>query len=312
MSNLGPKWEDNEDYSPARMDAKTILRDTGANIVAMASTRQLGAVCPTDTSAGLIKDVLYISQYDGFLSRTAFIPVFGKHTHATSSSVDGGSLMNMYQANTANVIQIDMFHINLADWKQNIVGTGSFTYDEGSTSGRLKQDTGATINSSITGSIGGGRVSFSDIISWQIKAELSVGTNLLVRCGLNVDRVDETQNTARRQLGIEGCDGHGVNWVIINGNGTSASLHVQATTSPLINAPTGQKSYKLINTPSNECRLYADGVSTGVSTVNVAFDSNSDGLRLTRLGIKCVSAASHVLYTALLKLLANPGTNDLF
>jgi hypothetical protein len=289
MSNLGPKWQDNEDYSPARMDAKTILRDTGTNIVAMASTRQLGAVCPTDTSAGLVKDVLYISQYDGFLSRTAFIPVFRKHTHSADTDEEGGRCMDMLMANTAECFEINMFHMNLADWKIDTVGTGGgFIYDESTTSGRIKVSTGGVSGNCKTGSIGGGTISFADMISWQAKMEVSHNTSLLVRVGVNVDRVDETQNTTRRQCGIEACDGHGINWVIINAN------------------------YKILNTPSNECRLYVDGVSTGVSTVNVAFGGSSDGLRLVRMGIKAVSANDRWLYLYIMKLLANPGSADLF
>ena len=311
MSNLGPQWEDNEDYAPARMDAKTIVRDTGTNIVAIASTRQLGAVCPTDTSGGLIKDVLYVVQYDGGFDRTAFIPVFSKHTHAANTDEEGGDLMDIYRANTANCVEVNMFHINFVDWKTDLTGSGTFTYDEGSTSGRLKESTGATNNSCVTGSMGGGRVTFSDEISWQAKIELTVGTNLLTRCGHNVDRVDEAQNTSRRQMGIEGCDGHGTNWVIINANGNSASLHVQATTAPLINSPTGPRNYKLINVPSNSCTLYLNAVSVGVSTTNVAFDSDSDGLRLVRVGIKTTTTSDHILYLHILKLLANPGAADL-
>lgn len=312
MSNLGPQWQDNEDYSTARMDAKTILRDTGTNIVAIAQTRQLGAVCPTDTSGGLVKDVLYVCQYDGFLSRTAFVPVFSKHTHSADTDEEGGTCMNMLLANTATCFDISMFHLNVADWKVDTVGAGGvFAYVEGTTSGRLQISTGAVTGNCKTGSLGGGRITFGSMLSWQAKLEYSHNTTLLTRAGVNVDRVDETQNTTRRQAGIEGCDGHGLNLVIINANGNSASLHVQATTSPLVNAPTGPKNYKLINTPSNECRLYSNGVSTGVSTTNVAFDSDSDGLRLVRIGMKTTSAGDRWVYLSVMKLLGDPGSADL-
>jgi hypothetical protein len=102
-----------------------------------------------------------------------------------------------------------------------------------------------------------------------------------------------------------------VNLVIINANGNSASLHVQATTAPIVNSPTGPKNYKLINIPSDSCTLYSNGVSVGVSTTNVAFDSDTDGLRLTRIGIKTTSGAEKFLYMNLMKLVANPGSADL-
>jgi hypothetical protein len=294
------------------MDAKTILRDTGTNIVAVATTRQLGAVCPTDTSGGLVKDVMYVCQYDGFLQRIQFVPVSGKHDHSADTAETGGRLMDIYQANTANVVQLDMFHINLSDWKVDTVGAGGgFVYDEGTTTGKLKISTGNVSGNCKTGSIGGGTITFSDKISWQSKIEFSHNTSLLTRLGIGVDRVDETQNTTRRQIGIEGCDGHGVNLVVINANGNSASLHVQATTAPIINAPTGVKNYKIINLPANECRLYLNGVSVGVSTTNVALSGDSDGLRLMRVGMKTTSANDRWLYLHLMKILGNPGSSDL-
>lgn len=308
MSNLGPQWEDEEDYSPARMDAKTILRDTGTNIVAIASNRQLGAVCPTNTSAGLIENVLYVCDYDGALSRVSFVPVFGKHTHSADTPEQGGTLMDIYHANTGNVVQIDKMNVNIADWKVDVVGTGTiFAYDELTTSAVLKIESGGITGNCATGSLGGVCVTFANKIMWQAKIEVNNISLLLARAGLNVDRVDEAQNTARRQLGIEACDGHGVNWVVINANGNSASLHVQASTTA-INL---RASYKLIELPSNELRLYVNGVSNAVSTTNVAFDSDSDGLRLTRIGIKATSNSTRKIWLFLLKILADPKVSDI-
>jgi hypothetical protein len=309
MSNLGPQWEDNEDYSPARMDAKTILRDTGTVCVAVASSRQLGGVCPTDTSGGLIKDVLYVCEYDGSFERVQFKPVFGKHSHGADTAEEGGKLIGIYHANTADVVQVDMFHLNVADWKVNTVGTGtSFAYAELTTSGVIAAITGATSGNCVTGSLGGGTITFGSKVMWQSKLEVDTSTNnLLARAGINVDRVDEAQNTARRQIGIEACDGHGTNWVIINANGSSASLHVQATTA-VINL---RGSYKLISVPSDNVTLWVNGVSRGVSITNVPFDGESDGFRLTRMGIKATSASSRTLWIFLLKIVANPRLNDL-
>lgn len=310
MSNLGPIWEDNAHYSPKRADAKGITRDTGTNIVAISTTRQLGAVCPTDTSGGLIKNVMYVCNYDDGFNRVQFIPVFGEHTH-TDADQDGGSLMDIYQANTSKVMAIDMFHMNLADWKQDLVGLGAvFVYEEGSTTGRLKMETGALASNCATGSLGGVKISFASKISWQAKIELNANNLLLTRCGVNVDRVDEAQDTARRQLGIEGCDGHGTNWVIINANGNSSSLTVTPTTSPLPSSG-NVKNYKLIEMPATEVRLYENGVSVGASSTNVASASDSDGKRLVRLGIKATTGATRILYLNIMKLLGDPGSSDL-
>lgn len=310
MSNLGPQWEDDEDYSPARMDAKNILRDTGTAIIATAATRQLGAVCPTDTSGGLIKDVLYVCEYDGGFSRLSFKPVFHKHVHDADTDAAGGTLMDIYHANSAKTAQIDMLYVKTSDWTLNTVGsTPTLTIDIGTTSYRLKFDTDATTNNSITGSIGGIRLSFASKMSFQGKIEFPFSTSLLARLGINVDRVDETQDTARRQIGMEGCDAHGTNWVIINANGSAASLTVTPTTSAL--NPGSVKNYKVVELPSSEVRFYEQGVSTGFSTTNVATSGDTDGKRLFRTGIKTTTGSTRYIYLNLLKIIADPGASDL-
>lgn len=310
MSNLGPVWEDNANYSPRRMDAKNITRDTGANIVAIATTRQLGLVCPTDTSGGLIKNVVYVCDYDEAFNRLNFVPIFGKHTHSADTPEMGGTLMDIYQANTAAVVQIDMMHINLSDWQLVTVGTGtSLTYDESTTSARAKFDTGGTGNNCITGTLGGGAVSFAARLNWQAYMDVSANNNLLFRAGVNVDRVDEAQDTARRQIGMEACDGHGTNYVIINANGNTASLVVTPTTAAVA---AGVRNYKIAMIPATEVRLYEAGVSVGVSGTNVPSDSSSDGKRLFRCGIKCTTSTSRQIFFHNFKLLGDPGSNRLF
>jgi|GEM_PF-5699463 len=308
MSNLGPRWEDDANYSPARMDAKNILRDTGTNIVAIASTKQIGLAIPTDNSGGLIKNVTYVAQYDGGFNRVQWIPVFAKHLHDSNTDAAGGKFLDILHANTADVVAIDMMHINLNDWNTTITGSGTLTYDIGTTRARAKFMTGAVSGNCTTGSLGGVSLTFTEKMMWQAKTELSHNANLVTRMGINVDKIDEAQDTARRQIGAEGCDGHGVNWVIINANGNSASLHVQATTSALLTI----KSLKMISIPATETRLYENGVSVGVSTTNIPFDNTTDGLRLFRYGVKTVTASARWLYLSILKILADPGGNDLY
>src|ERR1044072_3726050 len=148
MSNLGPQWEDDEDYSPARMDAKTIVRDTGTAIVGIATSRQIGAACPTDTSGGLIKDVLYVCNYDGGFERVQFVPVFGKHLHNSSANEDGGSLLDIYQANSGLAT---MYMIKPVVEDFNITVTGGTAALDGTIANKIKFDTGATINNRSNG-----------------------------------------------------------------------------------------------------------------------------------------------------------------
>jgi len=283
MSNLGPQWEDEEDYSPARMDAKTIVRDTGSNIIAISEFRQIGAACPTDTSGGLIKDVLYIVEYESDFSRASFKPVFGKHLHDSDTTEAGGTLLNIYHANSGTT----RFLVYPVPGLFQITVTGGTAVSDSTPANKIKFDTGATANNMSNGSaILGTAFDYGQMLSIQARLQLSDNANMVARFGNSTDRIEDAQDTAKRQCGIEGCDGHGTSWVIINANGNSASLHVQTTTAPLINASGGGEGYKLVNTPATEARLYLNGVSVGVSTTNVAGDGDSDNARPFVLGVK--------------------------
>src|ERR1044071_996753 len=214
MSNLGGKWEDDENYSPSRMDAKGILRDTGSNIIAIATTRQLGLVIPTDTSGGLIKNVTYYVDYDSSFNRIQFLPIFAKHLHDSDTDAAGGSFFNIQHANSTNVIRIDMVPMSTALWDNTATGgTLTLQNDGENTDGGiyLQQKTTTTTNNLITSNLRGCNLSFADKLMFSMKAKLSHNSNLLIRFGINVDRVQDSQDTARRQMGLEGCDGHGTN-----------------------------------------------------------------------------------------------------
>ena len=313
MSNLGPVYEDNENYSPSRSNAKQITRDTGSNLVAIASTKQLGAVCPTDTSGGLIKNVLYVCDYDANFTRLSFIPVFGKHLHDIDSTEAGGLLSDIYQANSGKAVEINAtLVIDDSLWHTAAVGTGAAMTDATPVSNDtyLEFKTGIVANNLVTSRFYGLLMSFASKMSFQHNLALNVGTSLLIRTGVNVDRIQDSQDTARRQYGLEGCDGHGVNWVMINANGNSGSLQVTATTLAL--ADNVENNYKLLHTPATECRVYKNGVSNAVSTTNVASTGDTNHALLYVAGVKTTSTTEKIMKIWQAKITGVPGTNQLF
>lgn len=309
MSNLGPKWEDDEHYSPGRMNAKGITRDTGTNLVAIATTKQLGAVCPTDTSGGLIKNVLYVCDYDSSFNRVDFIPVFGKHLHDFDTNAAGGRLLDIRFANSAKLLEINNYFIDDSLYLENNLN-GVVTRIGLTDDAYLELKTLTTTNNHANVTLSGPKISFADKILMQFNAEINLNSNILARIGLNIDRVDEAQSTSRRQMALEGCDGHGTNYVIINANGNTSSLTVTATTMPL--NPGAEKNYKLFHTPATEVRAYIDGVSNAVSTTNVASTGDSSHYRMFRAGIKLpTGAVEKILKLWHMQIIALPGTNQL-
>lgn len=286
-ANLGPVFEDDEHHSPGRANAGKIVRDTAENILAIADTKQVGAAIPTTTAGGLVAGVEYIPIYNASFVRTGWQAVAGKHKHDADSDVAGGSLLDIQFANMRNVMLMSRWLSPIpTDFLVTKVGTGDLTRD---TSGDLplKCEASATNNDLTTARGIGLRYEWDTKLTLQFKANMSHNSGLLARMGIGTDRVEDSQDTARRQMGIEGCDGHGTNWVIINANGNTSSLTPTPTTAVLNEA--NKTGYALVHLPAVEVRLYKDEVSNAVSTTNVASSSLTDTHRLFIWGIKVTS-----------------------
>lgn len=294
MSNLGPIYEDDEHYSPHRANAKGILRDTGTAIVALATTKQIGAVCPTDTSAGLIKNVLYVVDYDTNFNRISFTPVFHTHTHVDNTDESGGRFLDILNANMPEFVEINwVAHQSNPSGFWNIQGTnGVITYTNSGGESYHQIDTLSTTGNTITATMGGARLEFGDTINLLFQSDFLREANLLNRTGINIDRVQDAPSTSRRQMGIEACDGHGTNWVMINANGNSASLVVTPTT---INIDDGvDNTYQLYHIPATSLQFFFTGTIAATSTTNIADDGASERQRLFRWGVKLAAGTSNV------------------
>lgn len=312
-SNLAQRYEDNEDYSPGRMDAKSILRDTGANIVATATTKQLGIVIPTDTSGGLIKNVAYYVDYDSSFNRIQFLPIFHKHVHSADTDADGGTLYDIFFNNSSKVVKIDQFIDTQAEavWQSSNNGTGvtGLNRVRSSPNSFMQLLTGVTANNATTALLCGIGVVFSSKMMFNIKAKLSHNANLLARIGMNVDRAHDTQSTSRTQMGLEGCDGHGTNWVIINANGNTSSLTTTPTTAVL--NPVSSTVYKIQHIPATECRLYVAGVSNAVSTTNVANGNSTNEDKLFTVCVKTTDTTEKEIIWRGITMIADPSNGYL-
>lgn len=306
MSNLATIYEDDEGYSPARANAKGVLRDTGSNIVALATTRQLGLVCPTDTSGGLIKNTLYYVDYDSSFNRISFEPVFHDHQHNFDEG-EGGNLLDILLANMNNAGMIENLNAyNISPWNNNSLSSGA-ALDIDGTEICHRFRTGTTTGNSAHGTIGGIVFEFGYIISFQWGGRCSHNSNILVRVGVNVDAVTQTPDTAIRKIGMEGCDGHGTNWVLLNGNGTSGSQVVTPTTASLLgDGSSNIEAYAILHDPGTTDYFFADRVLNAQSNTNVASDGSTSNSRVIRAGIKLPTGTTEkILRIRYWKLLGN-------
>lgn len=294
MSGLGPIYEDDENYSPARANAKSITRDTGANIVALATTKQLGAVCPTDTSGGLIKNVTYIVDYNSSFGRIDFLPIFHKHLHSSDTDEAGGRLLDILGDNFQEYAEFNWLNHQKTPtdfWNLEALNATLTLVQSGGDSYHLL-DTLSTTGNYGTATIGGARFEFSDTIHMIFQTDLNRNTNMLLRTGLNIDRTSDTPSTSRRQMGIEGCDGHGTKWVMLNANGNSGSLVVTATT---IDISSGiDHTFYMIHTPATSLELWFDGTLNATSITNIADDGASERQRLFRWSAKLPTGTANI------------------
>lgn len=311
MSNLGPVFEDDEHHSPGRGNAGKIVRDTAENILAIADTKQVGAAIPTTTFGGLIANVTYVPLYNASFVRTGWKAVSGMHDHSSDTDVDGGSFLNIKFANIENVQEITRWLSPIPeDFVVTKVGTGTLTKVTSGAEGYLQLITSGASNDLITALATGPRLEWDTLMSLQLKMDISNNSSLLARLGINTDRVEDAQDTARRQMGMEACDGHGTNWVIINANGNTSSLVPTATSAAL--AEGGRTGYALVHIPATEVRLYKDGVSVGVSTTNVASSSGSDSSRLFIWGLKTTTGSTRNIKLRLAYIIGKISANNLF
>lgn len=288
-ANLGLPFEDDENHSPPRANAGKIIVDTAENIQAIPTDKQVGAVRPTNTAAGLVEGVTYVPIYNSSFIRTGWQAIAGKHLHDADTEVAGGALLDIHFANLRNVILFTRWLSPIpSDFVVTKVGTGDLTRDA---TGEypLKCATSASNNDLTTARGIGIKYEWNTKLALEFMSNCSHSSGLLARMGIGTDRIEDSQDTARRQMGIEGCDGHGTTWVIINANGNTSSLTPTPTTADLLEA--SKTGYALVHLPAEEVRLYKNEVSVGVSTTNVASSGNTDPDRLFIWGIKVTSGA---------------------
>lgn len=203
MVNLAPKLVSIEEtFSIPELQQRTWTRMTGAEIAAHnAAAEPLNILCLEDGS-GFLKGHVYVITDDGII-----YDIFQPHDH--SSTALGGTLYEIKRANYKNLIEVDMSaNIFAAAFFKSVVGTGTLL-DNVDTSANTKYVellTTAANNDAVNGEIGGGRLSFSKPITFQIKYAISTNASVNYRMGLGTPRIENNIGVGA-QMGFEGCTG---------------------------------------------------------------------------------------------------------
>lgn len=291
MPNLGG-LRTLEPLSPDKHNANSIISMTYQEMAALPTSVQVGLVHCLTTGSGFIKDVIYKPIYDGSYIRTSWLAVVQKHNHSSDDDVAGGTLIDIYYANGDKAALIDYYKLNSSEFR--VFGSysgGSYGFDDSeSNTTSVALFTGNTANNNITAQGDGIRLLWGSVMRWDIRLRCSHNSTLVVRAGVNVDRLDQTQSTSRAQIGIEGCDGHGTNWVIITANGESGSMTATSTILSLVSAA---DLYTMKFVPAVEARLYYAGLSqaaSGAGSTPKLSSGSTDADKQWRMGIKATNA----------------------
>ena len=300
MPNLGG-LRTLEQLSPDKHNAGGVISLTYQEITALPTSVQVGIVHCLSTGGGFIKDVYYTPIYDESFVRVGWIPAMHKHDHSVDDDVHGGSLIDIYYANGDKAALIDYYKLNTSEFRfMGSYSGGSVGFDDSvGDDTTLRMFTGNTDDNNVTLQGDGVRLLFSEKMRWDMRIHASHNTEIYTRLGVNIDRLNQTQSTTRRQIGIEGCygtgvPGHGTYWAIITSNGTSGNL--TATTTLLsISCAADLFTMKLI--PHTEARLYYATISYGASgSSSTPWDGSTDHDKQWRMGVQCLSATGRNLY----------------
>ena len=300
MPNLGG-LRSLESISPDKANANGVIALSHTEMSALSTAVQVGLVHCTSTGSGFIKDIIYCPVYDGSWVRTAWVPVMRRHDHSVDDDIHGGSLMDIYYANGDKAALIDYFKLNTSEFRWfGTYGGGGVGFDDSQTDDTsVIIFTGNTDNNNVTLQGDGIRLLFEKKMRWDMRLHASHNSEIYVRVGVNIDRLNQTQSTTRRQIGIEGCygsgvPGHGTYWAIITSNGTSGNL---TATNTLLSISAAADLFTMLFVPSVEARLYYATISYGASGASsTPYDGSSDHDKQWRMGVQTLDATGKSLW----------------
>ena len=300
MPNLGG-LKTLESISPDKSNASGVIALDHTQIAALSNAVQVGLVHCLSTGGGFVKDVVYCPVYDASYNRTGWVAVMRKHDHSANDDVTGGTLMDIYYANGDKAVLIPYYKLNPLDFR--LFGTfsgGGYAWDDSVADvSKLFLYTGTTDDNNITLQADGIRLLFSEKMRWDMKLSASHQNEIYTRVGVNIDRLNQTQSTTRRQMGIEGCfgtgvAGHGIYWAVITSKGTSGNLTATNSLVP-INAVADIFTMKLI--PAVEARFFYAGTSYAASTSSsTPFDGNTDHDKQFRMGVQQLDTSQKAIW----------------
>lgn len=217
--NLGLPYAEGEQSSNARRNATSVISADGDVVAAFPPSMKIPYFRVLSDGGGLKKDENYFRSAD----ELSLINFRRKHKHSTNTDEEGG-LYHDILVNNLRVLQFGWHQPfnKLDDWVVTKSGAAALTELTNATVGRYQQ-----LNSTWSGSAGeyincrvysNHPTGFSEMMLAIAKVQMEYNANLVARMGFGMEEVNATIDTLRK-VGIEGCNGTGVNWQAVTGSG---------------------------------------------------------------------------------------------
>ena len=304
MSELGDVFAGDASISAAKIDAKCFAVMTGTKIAALSSAQAIAAAIPTSTTGGFTLNVPVYRKVDG----SGWLPFAVKHTHSLGTDLDGGTYQDIRKANTG-VIDIVLTNDTKGSFYSEVLGTGAIIQDNITTTlSNIQVYTAVVANNYASIFLSSLKLSFTSPALLEMKLNESVGTSILTRIGVGIEKVQNAVDNTQK-FGIEGCDSDGTDFMLLQADGTARSKIDSLT--PIA---TSTKTIKLTFTPGANTKCEA-GFGGTVATISVNCPNSgavANENQLFRAGVKTTNTTAKAINLFGMQLFGKADTADWF
>jgi hypothetical protein len=304
MSELGDVFAGDASISAAKIDAKSFAVMTGTKIAALSSGQAIAAAIPTSTTGGFTLNVPVYRKTDG----SGWLPFFTKHLHLADTDADGGTYYAIRKAN-GGLILISSLGDNRNAFYSEVSGTGAAVADNTQTTySNISVSAGTTNGGYASIFVSTVKISFASPIFLQMKVNESVGTSILTRLGVGIEKVQNSVDNTQK-IGIEGCDSDGTNFRLLAADGTARSK-IDGLTA----IATSTKALRITYTPGANTILEAGyGGTVATLTTNTPVSGTlANENQLFRAGVKSTTTTARIINLFAMQLFGKADTADWF
>jgi len=303
MSELGDVFAGDASISAAKIDAKCFAVMNGTKIAALASSQAIAAAIPTTTAGGFTVNVPVYRKVDG----SGWLPFAVKHTHSLGTDLDGGTYHEVRRSNS--VIIVINGNDSKGSYYNEVSGTGAVIQDNVTTSlSNAQVYTGVVANNYASIFLSSLKLSFASPAFCQMKLNEGVGTSILTRIGVGIEKVQNAVDNTQK-FGIEGCDTDGTDFMLLEADGTARSKIDSLT--PIA---TSTKTIKLTFTPGANTKCEA-GFGGTVATITLNCPNSgavTNENQLWRAGVKTTNTTAKTINLFAMQLFGKADTADWF